>query len=353
MLGHLQAAGGWHGFVTRYCDGRKGVHGWEIDGASNLVELRNVLGGLGFVRREKSAVLTELPDKIRTFRIIEPDHAARKTIAEAKTGVMDAIAHRDQSMAPSSQQSLSEIAASAAPRADVLGAIAHLRKTVGVAKIPAACEWIDSTKEQGGKMLVFGHHAKVLDGIEDHLRTADISYVRLDGHTPSEKRQGLVDRFQATDSSVCVFLGSCQAAGQGLTLTAASQVLIVEQEWTPAEMDQAEDRAHRIGQHDTVMATHLIADGTIDGPVVKLITRKREVSAQAVEGTVMEPAVTESVETMLEALFSAESKNTRSSGHRRDDAARGAEKIAERGLAARAAEHAAQPAPVCCEGIDR
>ena len=94
------------------------------------------------------------------------------------------------------------------------------------------------------------------------------------------------------------------AAGQGITLTAASQVLIVEQSWTPAEMDQAEDRAHRIGQTDTVIATHLIAVGTIDEPVLELINQKRTTAAQVVDGADASAAA-ESIEKMLLSRFGA------------------------------------------------
>ena len=113
-----------------------------------------------------------------------------------------------------------------------------------------------------------------------------------------------VDRFQG-DEKVRVFLGSMSAAGQGITLTAASQVLITEQAWTPAEMDQAEDRAHRIGQRDTVTATHLIAVNTIDEPVLELINVKRQTAAQAVDGADAAQAA-QSIERMLLARFGAQ-----------------------------------------------
>ena len=136
------------------------------------------------------------------------------------------------------------------------------------------------------------------------MRKKEIGYVRLDGDTPVQARQGLVDRFQ-NDENVKVFLGSMSAAGQGITLTAASQVLITEQAWTAAEMDQAEDRAHRIGQHDSVTATHLIAVNTIDEPVLELINLKRATAAQAVDGAT-EAQASATIEKMLLARFSVQ-----------------------------------------------
>ncbi|WP_297920241.1 DEAD/DEAH box helicase [Metallibacterium sp.] len=297
MLGHLDALGGWRTYVTRYCAGRQGKYGWEIDGASNLNELRAHLAALGFVRRVKADVLSELPAKIRTVLPVELGAHAGRGIRDAETALRDIIAGKTRA--------LSDVANDDAggQRGDVLGALARLRRAVGVAKIEAANAWVDDALAQDEKLLVFGHHSDVLDGIENHLRDADVGYVRLDGSTPVQARQGLVDRFQ-TDEKVRVFLGSMSAAGQGITLTAASQVLITEQAWTPAEMDQAEDRAHRIGQKDTVMVTHLIAVNTIDEPVLDLISTKRATAAQAIDGAT-ETQASESIERMLLARFGA------------------------------------------------
>ena len=300
MLGHLDDAllGGWITYIKRYCAAYRDKWGWKIEGASNLGELHERLAVLGFVRRLKADVLTELPAKIRTVLPIEIDAAGGREIRDAETALRGVIAGK--------ARALSDVATddAAGQRGDVLGALARLRRAVGVAKVEAACAWVDGALAQDEKLLVFGHHSDVLDGIEAHLRKKKIGYVRLDGSTPAQQRQDLVDRFQG-DESVRVFLGSMSAAGQGLTLTAASQVLIVEQSWTPAEMDQAEGRAHRIGQTDTVMVTHLIAIGSIDEPVLELITTKRQTAAQAVDGADAAQAA-ESIERMLLARFSAQ-----------------------------------------------
>ena len=298
MLGHLDALGGWRTYVTRYCDGARGQYGWEIDGATHLDELRQRLAALGFVRRIKTDVVAELPEKIRTVLPVELDAASGRAVRDAETALRAVLAGR--------VRDLSDVATddAAGRHGDVLGALARLRRAVGVAKIPAARGWIDDALEQDEKLLVFAHHADVLDGIEAHLRDTGVGYVRLDGSTPVQQRQDLVDRFQSVEN-VRVFLGSMSAAGQGVTLTAASQVLITEQAWTPAEMDQAEDRAHRIGQRDTVTATHLIAVGSIDEPVLELINTKRQTAAQAVDSAT-EAEASASIEAMLLARFSSD-----------------------------------------------
>ena len=203
MLGHLDALGGWRTYVTRYCGGRQGRWGWEIDGASNLAELRQHLAALGFVRRVKADVLTELPAKIRTVLPVELDSRAGRGIRDAETALRDIIAGKTRA--------LSDVATEDAGGryGDVLGALARLRRAVGVAKIEAACEWIDDALAQGEKPLVFAHHKDVLDGIENHLREADVGFVRLDGSTPTQQRQDLVDRFQSSEK-VRVFWAACR-----------------------------------------------------------------------------------------------------------------------------------------------
>jgi SWI/SNF-related matrix-associated actin-dependent regulator 1 of chromatin subfamily A len=89
-------------------------------------------------------------------------------------------------------------------------------------------------------------------------------------------RQEAVDRFQRR-GEVRVFLGQIQAAGVGITLTAASHVVFVELEWTPGLMSQAEDRCHRIGQHDAVLVQHLVLPGSLDARLAKTLVAKQRV----------------------------------------------------------------------------
>jgi SWI/SNF-related matrix-associated actin-dependent regulator 1 of chromatin subfamily A len=107
--------------------------------------------------------------------------------------------------------------------------------------------------------------------------------VALDGRTQEADRQGAVERFQQ-DRGVRLFLGSIRAAGMGITLTAASTVVFVELDWTPAMMMQSEDRLHRIGQHSPVLVQHLVIDGSIDSKMAHILIDKQAVMDAALDG---------------------------------------------------------------------
>ncbi len=78
-----------------------------------------------------------------------------------------------------------------------------------------------------------------------------------------------------------IFIGQIQAAGPGVTLTAASQEVFVEEDWTPGAMDNAEDRCHRIGQHDSVLIRHLVLENSLDIRMAKSRERKRRIVERA------------------------------------------------------------------------
>ena len=130
------------------------------------------------------------------------------------------------------------------------------------------------------KIIVFSQFKGMLDAVEHRLAKQDIESVRIDGETPMGERSNIVDRFQ-NDPGVQVFLGTIRAAGVGITLTASSTVVFLDLDWTPALNEQAEDRAHRIGQTDNVQVIRIKAEDTVDlihiDPTLRF---KREMIAQ-------------------------------------------------------------------------
>lgn len=130
-------------------------------------------------------------------------------------------------------------------------------------------------EENGGKLLVFAHHMAVLDGLQATCARARVGFIRIDGKVPGLERQKLVNQFQ-NDPAIKVAVLGLTAAGQGLTLTAASTVVFAELHWTPGVLVQAEDRAHRIGQRGAVNVIYLVAQGDdgIDSLLWQCIGRK-------------------------------------------------------------------------------
>ncbi|KAL0432963.1 UNVERIFIED_CONTAM: SWI/SNF-related matrix-associated actin-dependent regulator of chromatin subfamily A-like protein 1 [Sesamum latifolium] len=115
------------------------------------------------------------------------------------------------------------------------------------AKIPAVLDYLGTIIEAGCKFLIFAHHQPMINSIHKFLLKKKVGCIRIDGSTPAASRQALVTEFQEKDSVKAAVL-SIKAGGVGLTLTAASTVIFAELSWTPGDIIQAEDRAHRIGQ---------------------------------------------------------------------------------------------------------
>jgi superfamily II DNA or RNA helicase len=149
-------------------------------------------------------------------------------------------------------------------------------------KLSALLELINSLRDGHHRALVFSQFTSFLDIVEQELVQQDISYLRLDGSTPSAERQKRVAAFQSGEGDV--FLISLKAGGSGLNLTGADYVIHLDPWWNPAAEDQASDRAHRIGQTRPVTIYRLIASNTIEEKVVQLHREKRDLAESVLEG---------------------------------------------------------------------
>lgn len=160
--------------------------------------------------------------------------------------------------------------------------VATLRRATGMAKLKGVIDWISDFLESGEKLVVFAHHRDVIDAIDKAFRVEaghvgaprkawHISVARVDGNT--RDRQAEVDIFQH-NPHCRLFIGQIQAAGTGITLTAASTVLMVEQSWVPAENAQAAMRIHRIGQKNACVVYNAVLAGSTDERIGDVLTRK-------------------------------------------------------------------------------
>jgi SNF2 family DNA or RNA helicase len=138
-------------------------------------------------------------------------------------------------------------------------------------------EMIPEIIEEGHKILLFSQYTRMLDIIAEKLKENKTPYFLLTGKTKSEDRQKMVSDFEE-HKEPCVFLISLKAGGVGLNLVSASHVIIFDPWWNPAAESQAIDRAHRIGQKNTVIASKLIMRETIEEKVLELQLKKKKLA---------------------------------------------------------------------------
>merc|ERR1719290_414351 len=145
------------------------------------------------------------------------------------------------------------------------------------AKVKAVQNYIRELLSQGDqKFLVFAHHQIIMKALTQAVEEAKVQYIFIDGSVSSEERNSQVEKFQTSDK-VRVAVLSITAANAGITLTAASLVVFAELFWNPGILTQAEDRAHRIGQTDSVTIQYLVARDTADDVLWPMIQGKLDV----------------------------------------------------------------------------
>jgi SNF2 family DNA or RNA helicase len=150
-----------------------------------------------------------------------------------------------------------------------------------------------------GKVVFFAKHVDVMDAAEEAFARRGLRYSSIRGDQTSAVRQANVDAFVG-DPDVAVAVCSLTAAGVGLNLQVASDVVLAELSWTDAEQTQAIDRSHRIGQDRPVTAWRIIAAQTLDARVAELIDGKAGLAARALDGS--DEELTPSADVQLEAL---------------------------------------------------
>ena len=275
------------GYATRYCNAKKTRWGWDFDGHSNLAELQDILRRTVMVRRLKKDVLKDLPPKVRQIIPVPANGYAKQVRAEKdmETRYDESFAElrtaRDRADADDNEEAYREAANKLQELVNTqFNNMSRVRHDTAVLKIPAVIAHVEEILEATDKVVLMAHHHDVIDGLFDGLES--YNPVSLTGRDNQRTRQDAVDTFQ-NDPGCRVFIGSVQAAGVGLTLTAASTVVFAELGWTPAEVSQAEDRCHRIGQTDSVLVHHLVIDGSLDARMAHTLVQKQAVLDRALD----------------------------------------------------------------------
>jgi hypothetical protein len=158
-----------------------------------------------------------------------------------------------------------------------------MMRTIGLAKAGLAADYTAQLARSVGKVVFFAKHIDVMDTAEQLFKDRGIPYISVRGDQSRTARQDAVDAFM-NDPEVMVAVCSLTAAGVGLNLQVASNVVLAELSWTDAEQQQAIDRVHRIGQDAPVTAWRIIAAQTLDPRIVELVDSKANLAARALDG---------------------------------------------------------------------
>jgi SNF2 family DNA or RNA helicase len=251
-------------FVDRFCIlksfsvGRSTIT--RVTGSKNLPQLRQILAS-HMLRRKKKQVLPQLPPKRWQQLLLPPDEVVVRASEELKDAANDPDNHT------------------------TIGLLAALRQKTGVAKVPAALEWIDNSSSPENPVVVFYHHRRVWRLMSSVLRKKKISFVTIQGSTSQLNRKKAVDTFQSGQTQVILV---STAGKEGITLTRAANLLKVERAWTPGDEAQLEDRIWRIGQKKPCLIVNLHLAGSTDDHIVGLLRRKSTDIRQTIEREIIE-----------------------------------------------------------------
>ncbi|RWR07512.1 SNF2 helicase associated domain-containing protein [Siminovitchia fortis] len=244
------------------------------------------------LRRLKTDVLKELPEKIESTHITE----LSKEQKELYLGYLQRI--QEETAASLQGEGFQK------SRMKILAGITRLRQLCchpslflenyegKSGKLEQLMETVEASIENGKKLLIFSQFTSMLEIIQQELVKAGYPHFYLNGQTPSQERLRMSEQFNNGEKAI--FLISLKAGGTGLNLTAADTVILYDLWWNPAVEDQAAGRAHRFGQKNVVQVIRLITKGTIEEKIYQLQQKKRELIEQVIQpGETMLSSLTE------------------------------------------------------------
>jgi len=267
---------------------------------------------LGIVRRRKIDVAADIPARRIADLPVELDgqigrsiRAAERTLARRMVAAYErAIANRssgagvegiDYDLVRRVARSELKDATTARSGENVF----TMMRRIGQAKADLAADYAAQLARSTGKVVFFAKHIDVMDAAEETFARQGVRFSSIRGDQTPSVRQANIDAF-VNDPDVAVAVCSLTAAGVGLNLQVASNIVLAELSWTNAEQTQAIDRSHRIGQSEPVTAWRIIAAQTIDTRIAELIDSKAGLAARALDGSDEEVSSSSSVQ--LDAL---------------------------------------------------
>jgi hypothetical protein len=259
---------------------------------------RRVVIEMGMVRRKKVDVAADIPARRIADIPVELDGEAGRSIREAERALMARLMERYRRLRATRPDAdaadlIRLVAAAELEESKQAGSagdnVFTMVRRIGQAKAMPAADYTVNLARNVGKVVFFAKHIDVMDAAEEYFAKAGLRTISIRGDQNSKTRQAEIDAFQ-NDPEVAVAVCSLTAAGVGVNLQAASNVVLAELSWTNAEQTQAIDRVHRIGQELPVTAWRIIAAQTIDGRIAELIDSKAGLAARALDGESTEAA---------------------------------------------------------------
>jgi SWI/SNF-related matrix-associated actin-dependent regulator 1 of chromatin subfamily A len=291
MMGRLGEFGGRWMFFKRFCGAYQDEDKrWRMDGTipkGRLKELNTLLRQTCYVRRLKKDVAKDLPDLMDDFVHVELSPKWQKEYDAAEMDIVNYFGELKASIAAELGEDATEAkirARIAAKGAEHLVRISVLKRITASGKMEAAQEWIDLRVAEGNKVIVGAHHRDVTEA----LAAANGGLSILGGQKVESVEEDKKKFQELSCEEAPVIVLSIQAAKTGHDLFASSHVLELELPWVPTDEDQLFGRAHRIGQKNAVLATRMVASGTIDIDNLNLLEKKRRIVEEAVDGKLPE-----------------------------------------------------------------
>ena len=278
----------------------------------------------GIVRRRKLDVAADIPARRIADLPVELDGRAGRSIRAAERDLADrmvtryetALANRSDARVEGIDHDLirrvarSELKDTTAESGEN---VFTMMRRIGQAKAELAADYAAQLARSAGKVVFFAKHIDVMDAAEEAFARQGVRFSSIRGDQTPTARQANIDAF-VNDPDVAVAVCSLTAAGVGLNLQVASNIVLAELSWTDAEQTQAIDRSHRIGQAEPVTAWRIIAAQTIDARIAELIGSKAGLAARALDGSDQE--VSSPADVQLDALVALLTDALRaSSGH--------------------------------------
>jgi hypothetical protein len=252
---------------------------------------------MGIVRRRKLDVAADIPARRIADLPVELDGAAGRSVRAAERELASRMVARYQAAlanrsAGTREDGIDHDLVRWVARTELKEATAAesgenvftMMRRIGQAKAELAADYAAQLARSAGKVVFFAKHIDVMDAAEELFTRRGVRFSSLRGGQAPAARQQAVDAF-VNDPAVAIAVCSLTAAGVGLNLQVASNIVLAELSWTDAEQTQAIDRSHRIGQAEPVTAWRVIAAQTIDARIAALIDGKAGLAARALDGS--------------------------------------------------------------------